>query len=58
MKNLNKRETRTDPFSDLKSVLSSGVTIRIDLRLSLHIFNTKAHEAISINAFLTPTQLC
>jgi hypothetical protein len=57
MKNLNKRETHTDPFSDFKSVLSLGVTIRIDLRLILHITNTQAHETIFINIFLISTQL-
>ena len=57
MKNLNKRETHTDPFSDFKSVLSLGVTIRIDLRLILHITSTQAHETIFINIFLISTQL-
>ena len=49
MKNLNKRETHTDPFSDFKSVLSLGITIGIDLRLILHITNTQAHETVFIN---------
>ena len=46
MKNINKRETHIDPLSDFKSVMSSGETIRIDLRLILHITNTQAHETI------------
>lgn len=57
MKNINKRETHTDPLSDFKSVMGSGETIRIDLRLILHTTNTQTYGTIFINIFLISTQL-